>query len=122
MERGRKVRYFKYKGVNGEDRIIREQDSLTDTFISGRWMREPSLIAKINGTDHDETVVEISEKEAMNILGVPTTSKTRGLITYIIPVILIILLVIIGSLAIKRFKDNNKEKNAIYEKSLNETC
>ena len=77
------MRYFKFKGVNGEDRIIREQDSLTDTFISGRWMREPSLIAKINGTDHDETVMEISEKEAMTIIGVPQTSKTRGLITYI---------------------------------------
>lgn len=114
------MRYFKFKGVNGEDRIIREQDSLTDTFISGRWMREPSLIAKINGTDHDETIMEISEKEAMAIIGVPQTSKTRSLITYIVPVILIILLVIVGSMAIKRFKDNSKEKNAVYEKSLNE--
>ena len=81
MERGRKVRFFKYKGVNKEDKIIREHDNLTETFINGRWMSDPSLITKINGTAHDETVVEITEKEAMTIIGIPITNKKINIIT-----------------------------------------
>ena len=120
MERGRKVRFFKYKGVNKEDKIIREHDNLTETFINGRWMSDPSLITKINGTAHDETVVEITEKEAMTIIGIPITNKKINIITYVVPIIFIILLIILGSFAIKRLKDSYKEKNAINEKSLTE--
>lgn len=114
------MRYFKFKGVNGEDRIIREHDSQTETFISGRWMSEPSLITKIDGSAHDETLKEISEKEAMNILGVHASSKTMNILSYIVPIILVILLIVVGSIAIKRFKDNAKDKKSLYEKSLTE--
>lgn len=114
------MKYFKFKGVNGEDRIIRYHDDVTETFISGRWMSEPSLITKINGRDPDDTLVEIDEKEAMDILGIHVSSKTANSLSYIVPIILVILLIVVGSIAIKRFKENVKEENAIYEKSLNE--
>lgn len=114
------MRYFKYKGINKEEKIFRYNNENTEIFINGRWMIEPSLITKIDGSAHDETVEEISEREAMNIIGVPISSKTRNAITYIVPLILIVLLIIIGSFAIKRFRDSNKEKNAIYDKTLNE--
>lgn len=113
------MKYFKFK-VNGEYRVMRYHNNDTEYFISGRWMSEPSLIAKINGQDHDATFAEISEKEAMAILGIHIYSKTASSLYYIIPIILIVLLVVVGSIAIKRFKDNAKEQNAIYEKSLNE--
>lgn len=114
------MRYFKFRVTNGEDRVMREYEGKTEVFISGRWMSEPSLITKINGRDPDDTLVEIDEKEAMKILGISVTSKTANYLSYIIPVILIILLVVVGNIALKRFKDSEKEKNAIYNKSLNE--
>lgn len=116
----KKARYFKFLGMNGEERIIKYEGDATFGFVNGRWMAEPSLITKINGRDPDSSVVEITEKEACKIVGVKHGLKIFYYMSFLIPVVIIIAGIYIGKYAINVFIENKKEEEAVYNKTYEE--
>ena len=116
----KRVRYYKFLGMNGEERIIKYVDDTTFGFVNGRWMSEPSLITKINGRDPDSSVVEITEKEAAKIVGVKGGSKFFYYLSFLVPIIIIIGGVYFGRFAINSYQENKENEKEVYNKTPEE--
>lgn len=102
-----KNRFFKY--ISGtEIKLIRYHDGVTDGFVNNKWMREPSLLYKINGKIDEPTLQEISEDEAMKIAGVRKQSKAMYYFSFLIPILIIIVLVFALKIAFQNYKSNKR--------------
>lgn len=107
-----KIKYFKFLSNNVE-RIMKFDGEKTYGFVNGRWMIEDSLLYKINGRNPDPTLVEISENEASEIVGIKNGNKVIYYISFLIPIALIVAAFFVGSMAIDIYNRNKSEKELV---------